>query len=255
MIHPTAIIGQDVKLGKGVSVGPYSIIRDKSRIGDRTRVESHVLIEGDTTIGKDCRIFHGAAIGCIPQDLKYHNEESSVKIGDRTIIREYVTVNLATEEKQSTVVGSDVLLMAYVHIAHNCVIKDQAILANAVNLAGHVTIEEYAIIGGMTPIHQFVYIGAHCMVGGAARVAKDVLPYTRAAGSPLVISGLNVVGLQRRGFSKGIIATLKQAYRIIYRSNINVSQALERLKTDVKRIPEIEYMISFIERSERGISK
>ncbi len=255
MIHPTAIIGSDVEISENVSVGPYTVIGGKTKIGAGTRIDTHVLIEGNTTIGEQCNIFHGAAIGCIPQDLKYNREKSYVQIGNRNTIREFVTINLATGAGGTTRIGNDNLLMSYVHIAHNCEIGNQTILANAVNLAGHVTIEDYAIIGGMTPVHQFVRIGRDCMIGGASRIAQDVLPYTLVAGNPLAVSGLNTVGLHRRGFSGDSISRLKQAYKIIYRSDLNLSQALERLKTTLERVPEIDYLIRFIENSERGISK
>ncbi len=255
MIHPTAIIDPNAKLGQNVTVGPYSIIKGMVSIGDNVQIASHVLIEGNTTIGKNCQIFHSAAIGCVPQDLKFHNETTYLTIGDSCVVREFVTINLATGEGKATRIGDNNLLMAYVHIAHNCILGQHVILGNAVNLAGHVTIEDFAIVGGMTPIHQFVQVGAHCMVGGASRISKDVLPYTRVGGSPLVISGLNTVGLQRRGFSKEATQCLKQAYKLIYRENLNVSQALERIKKTVEKTVEIDHLIQFIEKSERGISK
>lgn len=255
MIHPTAIIDSSVKIEDDVSIGPYSILHGNVRIGMGTKIASNVRIEGNTTIGPGCQIFHGAAIGGAPQDLKFKNEEVFLRIGARNVIREYVTINLATSAGEATIIGNDNLLMAYVHIAHNCVIGNNTILANAVNLAGHITIHDYAILGGMTPVHQFVHIGEHCMVGGASRVSKDVLPYTRVAGNPLMVSGLNSVGLSRRGFSVETIKILKKAYKIIYRMDLNVSQALVRIKSELPQIAEVVKIIEFIENSDRGISK
>lgn len=256
MIHATAVIGPDVELGTNVSVGPYAVIQGPVKIGDGCQIGPHALIEGQTTIGANCRIFKGAAIGGEPQDLKYKNESTHVEIGERTTIREFVTVNLATGEGNATRIGHDNLLMAYVHIAHNCVLGNNVILANAVNLAGHVTIEDFAIVGGMTPIHQFVHVGAHCMIGGASRVSKDILPYIKVAGNPLEMSGLNSIGLQRRGFAPESIRQLKQAYKLLFRSDLNVSQAVTRIK-EVIPDPgaELNHLLTFIEKSERGISR
>ncbi|HSG29657.1 MAG TPA: acyl-ACP--UDP-N-acetylglucosamine O-acyltransferase, partial [Candidatus Krumholzibacterium sp.] len=183
-IHPTAIVHDGAMIGDDVVIGPYSIIGENVTIGNGTYIQSNVIVDGYTTIGIENRIFHGAAIGNPPQDLKYEGEKTFVRIGDRNTIRECVTVNLAAGEGESTVIGNDCLLMAYVHVAHNCVLGDHVILANAVNPAGHVTIEDYAIIGGLVPVHQFVSIGAHSFIGGGSRIAQDVLPYFKYAGSP-----------------------------------------------------------------------
>ena len=200
-IHDTAIVHAGAEIGENVSIGPYSIVGENVRIGDGCHIGSCVLIDGYTELGKNNRVFHGAAIGSIPQDLKYRGARSYVTIGDDNTIREYVTINAATDEDESTVVGSNNLLMAYVHIAHNCVIGDNVILANAVNLAGHVVVQDFAIIGGLVPVHQFVTVGAHSFIGGGSRIAQDIPPFVKVAGNPPQISGLNSIGLRRRGFT------------------------------------------------------
>lgn len=254
-IHNTAIVHHTAKIGAGAKIGPYSIVEENVEIGESSVVASNCLLSKGTKIGKECRVFHGATVGGIPQDLKFKGEESFCEIGDRTIIREFVTVNRGTEEGSATIVGNGCLLMAYSHVAHDCIIEEGAILANSVNLAGHVTVEKYAIVGGITPVHQFVRIGRYSIVGGASRAAQDVVPYVKAAGNPMAIYGLNIVGLTRRGFSQETVELLKKAYRIIFRSNLNTTQALERLKCDLPQTEEICYIIKFIETSKRGIAK
>ena len=254
-IHPTVIVNSDAHLGMDVEVGPYSIIEENTTIGDGTRIASHVLIGKGTTIGKNCRIHQGAVIGTEPQDLKFEEEESFTVIGDNNVFREYVTVNRATAKGELTVIGSGNLLMAYVHVAHNCTIGNHVIMANAVNLAGHVEIQDYAIIGGLTPVHQFVKIGRHSFIGGGSRVIKDIVPYVLVAGNPLRMGGLNIVGLQRRGFSDEVCETLQMAYRLLFRSGFNTSQAVERIKEELPGIPEVLNVVDFIMRSRRGITK
>jgi UDP-N-acetylglucosamine acyltransferase len=224
-------------------------------VGDRTVIGPHVVLENWTRIGSDSKIHVGAVIGSDPQDLKFSGGRSWVQVGDRNTIREYVTIHRATAEEEETVVGDDNLLMAYVHVAHNCVIGNQVILANAVMLAGHVVVEDHAIIGGMTPVHQFVRIGAHAFIGGGSRVAQDVPPFVRCAGNPLHVAGLNSVGLTRRGFPPAVLAELKRAYRIIYRSDLNVTQAVDKIRTELEPYPEVSIFVRFIESSERGITK
>ncbi len=253
-VHGAAIVHDGAELGKDVTIGPYSVIGPDVKIGDGTSVASNVLIEGCTTIGAGNTIFHGAVLGTPPQDLKYRGARTLVKIGDNNMIREYATVNTATNEGDATVIGSGCLLMAYSHVAHDCIIGDNVILANAVNLAGHVTIHDYAILGGMVPVHQFVRIGVHSFVGGGSRVAKDVLPYVKIAGSPPKVSGLNTVGLKRRGFEDSQLESIKAAYRLIYRSGLNVTQAIERIEIEVEPSEEIETLLDFIRGSQRGIT-
>lgn len=252
-IHPTAIIHEKAELGVRVSIGPYSVIGEKVTIGDDCRIGTNVLIDGETTIGARNRIFHAAAIGNVCQDLKYRGERTFVRIGDDNTIREYVTINSATGEGESTVVGNNTLLMAYVHIAHNCIIDDNVILVNAVNLAGHVRVHEWAEIGGVTPVHQFVQIGRHAFVGGGSRIPQDIPPYVKVAGNPAVVAGINSVGLRRRGFTFEQRALIKKAYLILYRSGLNVSQALDRIRASLPQTPEIEALVDFVEHSERGI--
>lgn len=253
-VHPTALIDPDVRLADNVVVGPFCIISGKVEIDSGTVLGSHVVVEGSTRVGKNCRIFHFAVVGGLPQDLKYKGARSLVEIGDSNTIREFVTINRATGEDEKTIVGNHNLLMAYVHLAHNCVIGNNVILSNAVNLAGHVRIDDYAIVGGMTPIHQFVRIGRHSFIGGGSRVPKDVPPFVKAAGNPLRIVGLNSVGLQRREFQADVRLELKRLYRLFYRSNLNVSQAMAKIKAELRDIPEVREFISFVEQSERGVS-
>lgn len=252
-VHPTAIIDPLAELGERVEVGPYSIIGPNVVVGAGTRISSHVLIERDTTVGEGCVIANGAVLGTDPQDLKYHGEPTRLVVGDRTVIREFATLNRGTTASGLTSVGSDCMLMAYVHVAHDCMIGDHVILSNAVNMAGHVTIQDWAIVGGMTPIHQFVRIGAHAFVGGGSRVAKDIPPYVKAAGSPVQLYGLNSVGLQRRGFSEEVRRELKRAYRLFFASTNNIAQALERAREELRAIPEVEVFLSFFENTERGV--
>jgi len=252
-VHPTALIDPSAELAPGVVVGPYSIVGPNVRVGARTRIGSHVLIERDTTVGEECTIHQGAVLGTDPQDLKYMGEPTVLVVGDRTVIREYATLNRGTIASGVTRVGSDCMLMAYTHVAHDCHLGNHVILSNAVNMAGHVSIGDWAIIGGLTPIHQFVRIGAHAFVGGATRVAKDVPPYVKAAGSPMELYGLNSVGLQRRGFPEEVRRELKRAYRLFFASNHNVAQALARAREELRALPEVEVFLCFFENSERGV--
>jgi|SRR5690625_1070719 len=252
-IHPTAIVDPTAELEPGVVVGPYSIIGPNVVIGGDTWIGPHVLIERDTVIGAESQIHKGAVLGTDPQDLKYEGEHTLLEVGDRTVIREYATLNRGTAALGKTVVGSDCLIMAYTHIAHDCVIGDHVILSNAVNMAGHVTIEDWVIVGGVTPIHQFVRIGQHAFVGGGSRVSKDVPPYVKAAGSPIALYGLNSVGLERRGFSPEVRRELKRAYRLLFASTLNISQARERIAAELTLYPEVEELLTFIAQSERGV--
>lgn len=255
LIHPTALVNSGALLGTGVQVGPFSIIAEGAEIGEGTVIDSHVRIEGCVRMGPNNRIHQGAVLGSPPQDLKYSGEKSFLRLGSNNTIREYVTMNPGTAEGEETCLGDHCLVMAYAHVAHNCVIGDRVILANAVQLAGHVTIEEYAILGGLTPVHQFARIGAHSFVGGGSRVPQDVPPFIRAAGNPLVVAGINLVGIQRRGFSVENIEAIKRAYRILYRSGLNTSQALERLEAEKFSDPHALHMLDFLKKSERGITK
>lgn len=253
-IHPTAMIDPTADLGAGVRVGPQSIIGPGVRVGSETEIGARVTIERDTLVGEQCRIHTGAVLGSDPQDLKYDDEPTTLEIGARTTIREYATLNRGTSASGRTVVGKDCLLMAYTHVAHDCVVGNHVILSNAVNMAGHVVIEDWAIIGGMTPIHQFVRIGAHSFIGGGSRIPQDIPPFCRAAGNPPKLYGLNSVGLERRGFDAETRQALKQAYRAVFMSGLNVGQGIERAEQVAEPLPEVRHFIDFIRTSERGIT-
>jgi UDP-N-acetylglucosamine acyltransferase len=252
-IHKNAVINQGAQLGQDVIIGPGAVVESDVTIDDGSRIDSCAKIASHSRIGKKCHVFHGAVIGEIPQDLKFHGEESLVIIGDHTQIREYATIHRGTEQRKKTEVGSYCLLMAYSHVAHDCLIGNHVVLANAVNLGGHVTIDDWAYLGGMTGVHQFTHIGKHAFLGGGYRCVQDIPPYVLVAGEPLKFSGLNVVGLRRRGFSRETIEQLKEVYRLIYRSEFNISQALEQIKSSFEMSEEILEVITFIQQSKRGI--
>ena len=254
-IHATALIDPDAEIADGVTVGPYSILGPGVVVGSGTEIGPHVLVERNTILGEDCRIAKGAALGTDPQDLKFRGEDTTLEIGDRTVIREYATLNRGTAASGKTVVGSDCLLMAYTHVAHDCELGNHVIVSNAAQMAGHVLIEDWAIVSGLVAIHQFVRIGAHAFIGGGSRIPKDVPPYCRAVGNPdPKLFGLNIVGLDRRGLSPDVRKALKQAYRILFQSGLNISQGLARAEAEVDPIPEVRYFIGFIRDSERGIT-
>lgn len=253
-IHPSAVIHDAAELASDVSVGPGAVIGPEVVVGAGSSIGAHAIIERNTTVGEGCVISHGAVLGTDPQDLKFEGEDTWLVVGDRTVIREYATLNRGTRASGRTVVGADCLIMAYTHLAHDCHLGDRVILANAVNMGGHVTIGDWAIVGGMTAIHQFVRIGAHAFVGGATRVHKDVAPYLRAAGNPMKMSGLNAVGLQRRGFSDEVRRELKRAYRLIYASELNLSQAVDRARAELEPIPEVRHFLDFFAESDRGVA-
>jgi len=255
IIHPTAIIDPKAQIGNNVEIGPFSIIGPKVILQDGVKVSSNVVIDGRTTIGKGCRIFHSAVIGTEPQDLKYAGEDTAVEIGEYTTIREFATINRSSNIEQPTLVGSYCLLMIYTHVAHDCKLGGRVILANSVNLAGHVIIENNATIGGLTPVHQFVHIGCFAFIGGLSRVTQDVAPYTRGASVPYKTVGLNSVGLRRSNFSAETRAILKKLYKIFYNSNLNTAQALEKIKSEIEMIDEVKHFVEFVENSERGIAK
>ena len=253
-IHPTAIVDPTAEVEEGVSIGPYSVIGPNVVIGRHTRIGPHVFIERDTTVGVGCDIHKGAVLGTDPQDLKYAGEATRLEVGDRTVIREYATLNRGTAALGLTHVGDDCLLMAYSHVAHDCRLGNHVILSNSVNMGGHVTIGDWAIVGGLTAIHQFVRVGQHAFVGGASRVAKDIPPYVKAAGSPIQLYGLNSVGLQRRGYSEEVRLELKRAYRLFFASSFNTTQALAKAREELRSMPEVETFLSFFEQTERGVS-
>jgi UDP-N-acetylglucosamine acyltransferase len=253
-IHETAIVDPDAELGPGVVVGARAIIGPGVRIGRGTIVGSAALIERNTEIGDECRIAHGAVLGTDPQDLKFEGEDTWLRVGDRTRVREYATLNRGTSHSGETVVGSDCLLMAYVHVAHDCRLGNHIIISNATQMAGHVVIEDWVILSGLVAIHQFVKIGAHAFVGGLSRVAQDIPPYCRASGNPPKLYGLNSVGLERRGFPADARAAIKRAYRYLFQSDMNLTQGIARAREEMEMTPEVAHFLSFIESSERGIS-
>jgi len=254
-IDPTARVARGAEIGAGASIGPWCQVGPHARIGEGCRLDSMVVVDGWTEVGARCHLHHGAVVGSAPQDLKYAGAPSRVVIGANTVLREYCTINRATDEGQLTTVGSHALIMAYAHVAHNCVLGDHVILANSVNLAGHIEIGDWAIIGGVTPVHQFVKIGCHSIIGGGSRVPVDVAPYVKAAGNPLRVFGLNRIGLERRGFSAEACAELRKLYRIFFRSNLLVGEAMARIRAELKPLPEVETFIEFVERSERGLAR
>ncbi|MCD6232317.1 acyl-ACP--UDP-N-acetylglucosamine O-acyltransferase [Candidatus Aerophobetes bacterium] len=254
-IHPTAIVNSKAKLEDGVEVGPYSMIGENVHIGRGTKIGPQVLVEGWVSIGRDCIISQGVSIGGLPQDRHYKECKSFIKIGDRNLIREYATIHRATGEGNATQIGNDNFLMAYSHIAHNCVLEDGIVLANFVGLAGYVTVEKRAIIGGLTGVHQYVRIGAYSIIGGCSKVVKDIPPYMKADGHPATLWGLNSVGLRRANFPPKTRTLLKKAYKILFKSNLNTTEALKKIEEEINPIPEIKHLCEFIRNSERGISK
>ena len=253
-IDPRAVIDATATIADDVTIGPYSVIGAGVEIGAGTWIGPHVVINGPTRIGKDNRIFQFASIGEVPQDKKYHGEASLLEIGDRNTVREFVTINRGTEEGGGiTRLGNDNWLMAYIHIAHDCLIGNHTTFANGASLAGHVTIDDYAILGGFTLVHQFCAIGENSFCGMGSAIGKDVPPYIMVSGNPAQPYGLNTEGLKRRGFDKAMIRDLKEAYKVIYRSGLTVDQAITRLQEMATQTPEIEAMITFLTHSSRGI--
>jgi UDP-N-acetylglucosamine acyltransferase len=255
MIHKTAIVSSKADIHESVEIGPYSIIEDNATIGEGTRIQSHAVIASGARIGRNVTIAHGAVIGTVPQDLKFEGESTVANIGDNSTLREYVTVNRGTSESGSTDVGHDCLLMAYAHVAHDCKVGNNVIMANSVNLGGHVHIDDFAIVGGVVPVHQFVKIGCHAMIGGGFRVPQDLCPYALAGGYPLQIFGINLVGLRRRNFPQETIRTIQSVYKILFKSNLNTSQAVARIRETVEIIPEVQNILDFIKASGRGLVK
>ncbi len=255
-VHPTAVVDPGAELQEGVQIGPYVVIGPHVRVGPRSIIASHTVLEGWTEIGAECRIGPHAIIGSPPQDVKYRGEPTRVVIGDRTLVREFASIHRAsTGGSGVTTVGPDCFIMAYVHVAHDCQLGERVIIANQAALSGHIEIGRCAVIGGMTGIHQFVRIGEYAFLGACSGVGQDIPPYLKAQGNRAKPFGLNVVGLRRDGFSTEEIRALKQAYRIVYASGLNTSQALEKLEQEISGSPAVQHFIDFIKRSQRGISK
>jgi UDP-N-acetylglucosamine acyltransferase len=255
MISPLAHIHQNATIGINVTIEPFAVINDNVTIGDNTHIMSHAYVASGTTIGKSCNIFPGAVIGAIPQDLKFVGEDTTVEIGDFTTLRECVTVNRGTKDKWKTVIGSNCLLMAYAHVAHDCILGNHVILANSVQLAGHVTVDDYAILGGLAGAHQFTRIGAHTYVAGHTVIRKDVPPYVKAAREPLSYMGINIVGLQRCKIPKDTITAISDIYHILFVERHTTSAALALIEKNFDSIPVKEEIIKFITTSQTGIIK
>lgn len=255
-IHPTALIMGNVQLDEDVEVGAYSLISGNVIVGKGTKIGSRVSIKGRVTIGEGCRIYDGAVIGEEPQHLRYAGEESEVLIGNRVIIREYVTIHRGTAIGiMRTVVEDDVMLMAYAHVAHDCIVKKGVIMANCATLGGHVEVGEYAFIGGLSAVHQWARVGAYAMVGGLSGVSLDIPPYTRASGQHALLYGINTIGLERRGFKKEVVNALKRAYKIVFRSGMLRKEATELLLKDFGQYEEIKNLVEFIRTSRRGVAR
>ncbi|MCX5714699.1 MAG: acyl-ACP--UDP-N-acetylglucosamine O-acyltransferase [Candidatus Omnitrophica bacterium] len=254
-IHKTALVSSNARLADNIAVGPYTIIGDDVEIGAGTSIGAHCLIEGHTKIGSSCEIFSGAVVGSRPQDLKFKDETTYLEIGSNNIIREYCTLNPGTGEGGKTIVGNSNLLMAYSHIAHDCKIGNNCVFANNATLAGHVTAEDKSVIGGLVAVHQFVHLGILSIIGGCSKVVQDIPPYSTCDGHPARVYGLNLVGLRRNNISRDSIRGLNHAFDILFNSGISVKHALERLAKEDSPCPEITYLINFIKRSERGVSR
>ncbi|MCX6996221.1 MAG: acyl-ACP--UDP-N-acetylglucosamine O-acyltransferase [Kiritimatiellaeota bacterium] len=252
-IHPTAIIAPSAELGAEVEVGPYSVIGPQVRIGARTRIFPHVVLDGCTRIGADGRIFPFASIGQQTQDLKFRGGVARVEIGDQTTLREYVTVNAATNDGDVTRIGSGCHIMAYAHVAHDCRVGNEVIISNCGTLAGHVVLEDQVIIGGLCGIHQFCRVGRLAITGGCSKITQDVPPFMMADGNPVAIHGLNSVGLKRHGASEETERQLKKAFRLLYREGLLTRLALERIEKEVEPLPEVQQLVAFVRASERGI--
>lgn len=252
-IHPSAIVSKDAEIASDARIGPYAIIGENCIVGAGCEISARATLERNVTLGSNVKVGIGTILGGLPQDLKFAGEETSVEIGDGSVIREYTTINRGTAQSFKTTVGKNCLLMSYVHLAHDCHIGNNVILSNVAQLAGHVTVEDRAIVSGLCAVHQFVRIGRHSFIGGCSRVSKDIPPFLKAVGNPVKLYGLNTVGLQRSGIDDGTIRELKRAYRLLFRSDLNVTQAIERAQNELESMPEVRELLQFVEASERGV--
>ncbi len=251
-IHPTAIIDDSAEIGEGVVIGPYTVIGAHTRIGDGTKLDSHVVIEPYTRMGNNNRVMSGAVLGGLPQDNGFKGEESYLDIGDGNIIREFVTIHRASGEGRSTTVGSNNMLMAYCHIGHNCKLGNGITMANSAVLGGHTQIEDKVVLGGLVGIHQKTRIGMLAMVGGFSKVVMDIPPYSLSDGRPAKVYDLNVIGLRRNGFGPKERASIREAYRLLYRSELNLGQALEAIEKDIEPSKKLQYLIDFLRKVRKG---
>jgi UDP-N-acetylglucosamine acyltransferase len=252
-IHPSAIVSPDAEIAPNVEIGAYAIIGENCTIDSGCVISARATLERNVRLEKDVQVGIGTILGGLPQDLKFAGEETTVEIGEGTVIREYTTINRGTAHSFKTTVGRNCLLMSYVHLAHDCHIGNNVILSNVAQLAGHVTVEDKAIISGLCAVHQFARIGRHSFIGGCSRVSKDIPPFLKAVGNPVKLYGLNTVGLQRSGMDEATIRELKRAYRLLFRSDLNVTQAIERAQNELEPLPEVKELIRFVEASERGV--
>jgi UDP-N-acetylglucosamine acyltransferase len=252
-IHSSAIVHPSAQIGDGVEIGAFAIVGEGCTIGDGCLIAARATLERNVILGTGVKIGIGSVLGGDPQDLKFKGEHTTVEIGEGTTIREYTTINRGTTQSYKTTVGKHCFIMSYVHLAHDCHVGDGVILVNSVQLAGHVTVGDKAIIAGQSAAHQFVKIGQYAFVGGCSRISQDVPPYIKAVGNPIKLYGLNSVGLQRNGFPEDVVRELKRAYRLFFRSELNVTQAKERAATELKPFPEVQELLRFVEESGRGV--
>jgi UDP-N-acetylglucosamine acyltransferase len=252
-IHPTALVHEGSEIGADVEIGPFAIVGEGCTIGDGCVIAARATLERNVILGSGVKVGIGSVLGGDPQDLKFKGEHTTVEIGEGTTIREYTTINRGTTQSYKTTVGKHCFIMSYVHLAHDCHVGDGVILVNSVQLAGHVTVGDKAIIAGQSAAHQFVKIGQYAFVGGCSRISQDVPPYIKAVGNPIKLYGLNSVGLQRNGFPEDVVRELKRAYRLFFRSELNVTQAKERAATELKPFPEVQELLRFVEESGRGV--
>lgn len=252
-IHPTAVVDATARLGADVEIGPFAVIGPDVEVGDGCRIGAHAVLERHVRLGPQVTLGTGVALGGPPQDLKFKGEVTTVEIGEGTTIREYSTINRGTTHSYRTVVGKHCFLMSYVHLGHDCHVGDHVIIANGSQLAGHVTVEDRVNISGLCAVHQFVKIGRHSFIGGCSRVPKDVPPFIKAVGNPIKLYGLNSVGLERAGFDAEVVRELKRAYRLFFRSELNVSQARARAEKELQALPDVLHFLGFVGASERGV--
>ncbi|MEW6456118.1 MAG: acyl-ACP--UDP-N-acetylglucosamine O-acyltransferase [Acidobacteriota bacterium] len=255
-IHPTTVIGKNVKIEDGVEIGPYTVIGENVRIGKNTRIESNVFIEKNSIIGEDNHIFPYVALGKDPQDLKYKGEETFIKIGNSNRIREFVTIHRGTSEGGTTTIGNGNYIMAYSHIAHDCKVGNETIFVNGATLAGHVEVYDFATIGAFTGVHQFTRIGKYSYIGGYSVITQDVVPFSRVVGArPTYMLGLNSIGMRRRGFSRDSLEVLKNTFKFLFFSDLNTTQAIQKIENELEKTEEVRELIDFINSSKRGIIK
>jgi len=252
-IHPTALVDPGARFGEGVEIGPFAIVGPDVIVGDRCRIGPRATLERYVRLGAGVSVGEGSLLGGPPQDFKFKDEETWVEVGPGTVIREYATINRGTAATGKTVVGANCFLMSYVHVAHDCQIGDGVVIANATQLSGHVIIEEHANLSGLVAVHQFVRIGCHAIIGGASRIPQDIPPYVKAVGNPVKLFGLNRVGLERAGFGREVLASLKHAYRLLFTSALPRAGAVAALAEEARRVPEVRRLIQFVTAARRGV--